>query len=275
MGGGFAARASKKSMNPKFNQPVMERRIQERLLPKPGDPDYLPLVDLLLAVKSVATSESVSILDYGAGSSPYRSLFPHSQYLRADILSAPAADCRKNQKVGRDDSYPEPDYVILPDGRVSHESNSFDMILSTQVLEHVIDPQTYLSECLRLLKPGGKLFVTTHGSWHDHADPRDFWRWTADGLKYALEKAGFDILSVNKLTTGPRAILWLLQRSLSKDRPSRKNLLGLCHWLCRFVPLRWIDTQADRLFPHRRVVSADVPGHQFYLVVAVCAQRPL
>lgn len=250
-----------------------ERLIQERLLPKPGDNHYLHLSDLLLAVRKTATSEPLRVLDYGAGSSPYRSLFPECQYLRADIASTPST--KSGEARGRDEVYPAPDYIISPDGRVPHESNSVDLVLSTQALEHVREPGIYLSEAFRLLKPGGRLFLTTHGSWHDHGDPYDFWRWTAYGLKYELEKAGFEVLSMEKLTTGPRAILWFLQMYLSTDRPSRKNLLGLFHWLCRFVPTRWIHIQADRLYANCRLVSSNVSGHRIYLALAACARRPL
>src|SRR5262249_47545966 len=150
----------------------------------------------------------------------------------------------------------DPDYFIHPDGRVEHESNAFDCVLSTQVLEHVSEPETYLSEAFRLLKPGGRLLLSTHGSWEDHGCPYDFRRWTADGLEYDLRKAGFDIESMEKLTTGPRALLWFLQLYLSADRPSRKTPLGLWHWFCRNIPPRWIHLQADRLYPDCRVVPA-------------------
>ena len=237
-----------------------EEGIRERLFPKPGDRLYFPLADLLLVMKKVATSDSLTILDYGAGLAPYSSLFPNSQYRRADI-----------------EAFADPDYIISPDGGVSEKSNTFDVILSSQVLEHVSEPAIYLSESFRLLKPGGRLFLTTHGSYEDHGCPYDFRRWTADGLKYDLKKAGFEILSMEKYATGPRALLWFLQMFLSHPRwsPSRKTLLGICHWLCRFVPLRWIHMQADRLYPDCRVVSADVHGHNIYLGLSACAQRPL
>src|SRR5262249_50864286 len=157
--------------------------------------------------------------------SPYRLLFPQSEYFRADIAAAGVEE-GTDETPGRDENYPDPDYFILPDGRVEHESNAFDCVLSTQVLEHVSEPDTYLSEAFRLLKPGGRLLLSTHGSWEDHGCPYDFRRWTADGLEYDLRKAGFDIESMEKLTTGPRALLWFLQLYLSADRPSRKTPLG-------------------------------------------------
>jgi SAM-dependent methyltransferase len=265
---------------------LREREVRERISPQPGDRYYLPLSDILLAVKKVVTPESIAVLDFGAGCSPYRSLFPKSLYQRADIASTGSS--RHGEMLGRDEVYPEPDLSISPDGRVPHQSNAFDLVLSTQVFEHVRDTETYLSESFRLLKPGGKLFLTTHGAYQDHGCPYDYRRWTADGLKYDVSKIGFDVLSVEKLTTGPRAMLWFLQMYLSMDSfgrpladpayasgPSRKTLLGFCHWLCRLVPVRWIHMQADKLYPDCRVVSSDEPGHEIYVCVSVCAQRPL
>ena len=39
--------------------------------------------------------------------------------------------------------------------------NSFDCVLSFQVIEHVIDPDAYLWEVLRVLRPGGKFIIAT------------------------------------------------------------------------------------------------------------------
>ncbi len=111
--------------------------------------------------------------------------------------------------------------------------------------------------------------------YEDHGSPYDYFRWTADGLKYDLQKTGFQILSIDKLTTGPRAIMWFLQMYFETMGTSRKSLLGLFHWLCcRTVHRRWIHMQADRLYPDYRVVSADVPGHSIYLCLSALAQRP-
>ncbi len=76
--------AEAKPINQGLKQTI-EREIQARLFPKPGDPLYLHLADLLLVMRKAATSESVTILDYGAGLAPYRSLFPNSQYRTADV----------------------------------------------------------------------------------------------------------------------------------------------------------------------------------------------
>jgi SAM-dependent methyltransferase len=259
----------------KLKQTLVERGISERLFPKPGDPLYLVLSDLLLAVKKGATPEPVTVLDYGAGLAPYRSLFPNSQYRTADVESTIASCDGLIGTPARNECFATPDYVILPDGCIPEGSNTFDYILSTQVLEHVPNSEAYLSECFRLLRPGGKLFLTTHGSYEDHGSPYDYRRWTAEGLKYDLQKTGFQVLRIDKLTTGPRAVMWFLQIYVETMGSSRKSLLGLIQWLCRAVPRRWIHMLADRLYSDCRVVSADVPGHNIYLCLSALARRPL
>ena len=266
----------KEKPNEKLRSIVVERGIRERLFPKPGDPLYLPLSDLLLAVRKMATPEPVTVLDYGAGLAPYRSLFPNSQYRTADVASSTTFCDGLIGTPERNEYFAAPDYTILPDGCIQAEANTFDCILSTQVLEHVARPDTHLSECFRLLRPGGKLCLTTHGSYEDHGSPYDYRRWTAEGLKYDLQKTGFEVLSIEKLTTGPRAILWFLQMYLEAMSTSRKSIPGLFHWLCRCIVRRhWIHMQADRLYPDCRVVSADVPGHNIYLCLSALAERPL
>jgi len=270
----FSSSSKKEKPDEELRQAIVEKGIRERLFSKPGDPLYLPLSDLLLAVKKAATSEPVTVLDYGAGLAPYRTLFPNSQYRTADVGRSETCCDGLIGTPARNENFEAPDYTISPDGRIPEESNKLDYILSTQVLEHVPNPETHLSECFRLLKPGGKLFLTTHGSYEDHGSPYDYHRWTVEGLKYDLQKTGFEVLSIEKLTTGPRAILWFLQMYLETMSTSRKSMLGLVHWFCRAVPRRWIHTQADRLYSDCRMVSSDAPGHNIYLCLSASAQRP-
>lgn len=90
------------------------------------------------------------VLDAGAGASKYRPFFSHCIYETQDF-------CEYRGDLVK---YVRPiDYVCdvakipLPDG-------CFDAILCTEVFEHVVDPMAVLAEFSRLLKPGGKLFVT-------------------------------------------------------------------------------------------------------------------
>lgn len=54
-------------------------------------------------------------------------------------------------------------------GRLSLPSTSFDLVLANQVIEHLYDTERFLSEAIRILKPGGTLIVSTENpaSWHN------------------------------------------------------------------------------------------------------------
>lgn len=66
---------------------------------------------------------------------------------------------------------------------ISLPSGSVDYVLATQVLEHIADPQRAAQEILRILKRGGKAFISTHGLWNIHRLPKDYWRFTPDSFE--------------------------------------------------------------------------------------------
>lgn len=143
------------------------------------------------------------VLDYGCASSPYRPVFgADADYVAADLPGNPAADVE-----------------LRADGSVPLPSGSVDLVLSTQVLEHVEDPVRYLQEARRLLKPGGTLLLTTHGIMYYHRDPEDYWRWTSAGLVRVVESAGLSVEDVSGVVGLVPACLQLLQDSTCKHLP--------------------------------------------------------
>jgi SAM-dependent methyltransferase len=57
--------------------------------------------------------------------------------------------------------------------------DSFDVVLSTEMLEHVQDWQWAVGQMKRVTRPGGLLVVTTRSpGFHHHGYPHDFWRFT-------------------------------------------------------------------------------------------------
>ena len=117
-------------------------------------------------------------LDYGTGDSPYQSHF-----------------ARRNITFVRSDIRPT-DPAIIPiadDGALGLPDADVDAIVSTQVLEHVPDVQRYLAEGMRVLRPGGLFYCSTHGTFILHRCPTDYHRWTVDGLRLEFERAGFEV----------------------------------------------------------------------------------
>jgi SAM-dependent methyltransferase len=244
-----------------------DKYLRERIKPLPGDPLYLSLSDLLLALQNLCPSNVSRVLDYGCGGSPYRPLFKNCVYHRADI--------------GGQDL----DYQYGSDSRLPVEDDAYDLVLSTQVLEHVEDPALYLMECHRILKQGGRLLLTTHGVFEDHACPFDYWRWTAFGLQKLIERHGFKVDSSVKVTTGPRAAMFLAERLSGRFEfasghvVARSWKLGL-RLMRRFgtTPVREfagrrLHKMADSRFAKNRVVDAGEAGHGTYIGVGMLASR--
>jgi len=134
--------------------------VRQRLKPRIRDLNYLHLTDLANLMRQVAAKTQGEVFDYGCGGAPYRSLFAHcKRYLAADIQPGPAVDV-----------------VLKPDGTTAQPEGNYDLVLSTQVLEHIQQPDTYLRECHRILRSRGQLLLTTHGMFEEHGCPCDFHR---------------------------------------------------------------------------------------------------
>jgi SAM-dependent methyltransferase len=161
---------------------------QERLDPGPAHSRRMHLRLLRREVeraikRHVSPLTSPVLYDVGCGNMPYRPLFqPHvAKYVGIDLPGNPLADVFVD---------PSTNHSPLADA-------SCDVALSIQVLEHVAEPDRYLAECHRLLKPGATLILSTHGHWMFHPDPIDYWRWTSQGLRITLERAGFEVVEMH------------------------------------------------------------------------------
>ncbi len=160
----------------------------KRIHPPIWQHDYHVLTDLYRIIKKISEEipKGKLLIDYGCGDLPYKQVFGQFQnYAAVDIGKNPRASTwiEENQK--------------LP-----YKDNSADLLLSTQVLEHVRDTDFYMSECQRLVKTKGYLLVSTHGVWPYHEFPYDYHRWTRTGLENLLSNYGFKIISTTPILTG-------------------------------------------------------------------------
>lgn len=146
-----------------------------------------------------------TVLDLGCADVPYRDFFAANvRYLAADLPGNPHA----NLEISADGEVPVPD-------------DSVDAVLSTQVLEHAADPRRYLEECFRVLRPGGRMLLSTHGLMVWHPDPVDLWRWTSEGLREQVERAGFAVLRLEGVMGLTASGLQLLQDGILGRVPRR------------------------------------------------------
>lgn len=94
------------------------------------------------------------ILDVGAGSAPYRVLFNHCDYKTQDF-----AQLKENQLRGLKGYYRIDFISEIVNIPVANES--YDVVLCTEVLEHVPNPILAIKEISRILKKGGILLLSS------------------------------------------------------------------------------------------------------------------
>jgi SAM-dependent methyltransferase len=179
------------------------------------NPFFIARRNLYVNIREYATELSGKILDVGCGKKPYQHLFNKAtQYIGMDI-----------DNPGHDHSTENID--VYYDGKVfPFQDRSFDAVLTNQVFEHVFNPEDFMKEIFRVLKPGGKLLITVPFVWDEHEQPNDFGRYSSFGLSHVLEKNGFSILSFRKSTKGFAAIAQLTTGYIFKLFYSKSKIVN-------------------------------------------------
>lgn len=169
-----------------------------------------PLGEALVATRGRYVRRGSRILDVGAGVMPYFPLFADlaSDYVGNDVAPRPGIES------------------VSPIESLDLPSDSFDIVLCTQVLEHVRHPHRALEEMTRVLRPDGHLLLSTHGVYPHHPDPGDYWRWTQQGFEAMFEDV--DRLELVELQPhiGSAATLAMLVAGALRD-VARSKYLGV------------------------------------------------
>lgn len=180
-----------------------------RLHPKRYSPRYVHLTRL--------KNQTFKFIDELTGSGPHKVLLdfgcgdmPYKEIIQPKVASYLGIDLEMN---------PKADYHIDFDSKTTLPDSFGDIILSNQVLEHVDSPSGYLKEAYRLLKPDGRILLSTHGYWFYHPTPNDYWRWTSAGLRKTIEAEGFEILKFHGIMGLAASGLQLFQDGLIFKMP--------------------------------------------------------
>lgn len=131
--------------------------------------------------KVIPEYASGKLLDVGCGNKPYRNFF-------TNIESYTGCDVVQSSEFVVD--------VICPATALKFESEQFDTVFSTQVLEHVDDHQAAFSEISRVVKPGGHFIFSVPFTWELHEEPYDYFRFTKYGIAFLMEKYGFENITI-------------------------------------------------------------------------------
>ena len=142
-------------------------------------------------LKKYATGKKT--LDIGCGTALYGKYFPNRMTL--DI------EPRPNTQV--DIIADAHDLSEIPDA-------SYEVILCTEVLEHLHTPAKAIAEFHRVLQPGGLLLLSTRFVFPLHDVPGDYYRYTKYGLQHLLQ--GWEIVEIVDEATTMETLAVLYQR---------------------------------------------------------------
>lgn len=159
------------------------------------------------------------LLDLGAGSKPYAPLY-ESYFPDCTSVDVPHSP-HDTQSVD----------VMAWAHDLPFGDESFDVVLCTEVLEHCPDPPAVMREVSRVLRPGGRAFVTTPFMIPLHEMPYDYYRYTPSALEALAEQAGLTALSIKP--RGSYVSVWMGVNQMPITRTmsfvSRRTGLPLSH----------------------------------------------
>jgi SAM-dependent methyltransferase len=178
------------------------------------------------ALKLIEKHAQGMVLDAGAG---LRSVY-YSNVVNAEIVD-----------------YPTTDVLAFADA-LPFKDNSFDAVISLNVLEHVPNPFAAADELQRVLKPGGDLYVAVPFLQPFHGYPNHYYNMTTSGLKGLFAK-GFSNIDCGVLEAGHpiHALTWMLNSYANGLNPKQKEI---------FTNLRVADLlSADTKAPYVKGLS--------------------
>ena len=152
---------------------------------------YIVRSEIYKAVSNVMPLFSGKILDSGCGSMPYKNIILSNNDKVTNYIGLDIESGLNYENVNADFLW---DGSIMP-----FEDSSFDVVISTEVMEHVPDPDSYLMEVKRVLKPGGMFFFTVPFLMSLHEVPNDYYRYTPFALEMIFKRVGFITITIKPM----------------------------------------------------------------------------
>lgn len=184
-------------------------------------------------------------LDLGCSNSPYSHYFKNR--IGLDVNEGRGVD------------------VVADAHDLPFEDGKFDIILCTEVLEHLHSPHVAISEMKRVLKVGGKLVLTTRFIFPIHDAPGDYFRYTKYGLRHLFKD--WDIVSLIE-EVGTKDVFAVLLQRIGFQAHFRggyitKALVFLLAKFVRFIPSPIVCEFGDI---NKSIKEANILASGYYLI---------
>lgn len=156
---------------------ILHRAYVQCVLPQPQ------LIKRFIARNGVKI-ENCTGVEIGCGTAPFRGVIRRSflvkQYLATDIAPSDQTD------------------IIAHGAWLPLADNCVNLVAGFQVLQHLQNHKSVLSEAFRILDIGGYLLLT-YPFMYGECDVHDTRRWTMEGMRADCAQAGFEIVAHEKI----------------------------------------------------------------------------
>lgn len=197
------------------------------------------------------------VLDFGCGSKPYVSIFNYNTYTGLDYDTEISAG---NRNLAAD---------VFYDGKtIPFADNHFDSVFTTEVLEHVFNPDEILPEIYRVMKPGAHMLLSCPFFWPEHEQPYDYARYSSFALKHLVQKHGFEVVEYEKTGSYWDCMLQGMVVYANAFIPHRPKLLEAILFTIFITPGMLIGMALSAILPAR------VKRSDFYLNNVIVVKKP-
>jgi ubiquinone/menaquinone biosynthesis C-methylase UbiE len=108
-------------------------------------------------ILSKIKTKPTSVLDVGAGSAWVAKHFSMHQ---VNVVSLDISKSNvEKAKINVPDKKHSP--IVADSFKLPFLNNSFQIVVASEIIEHVVDPNKFVEELFRVIKPSGKLIITT------------------------------------------------------------------------------------------------------------------
>ena len=181
------------------------------------------------------------VLDIGCGNKPYY------EYIKKNIDLYFGIDYPADHMINHNID------IIASADRLPIKSKSFDLVIITQVIEHLQNPLDALCEINRILKDKSYIFISWPFIYPVHEDPRDFYRFTSHGLSYLAQQAGLSIEYINPTTGFWITSFFLLSRHIYSKTKTIYQIIWPILLTIKFICL--VLNKIDRKYKYKSTLS--------------------
>lgn len=160
------------------------------------------------------------LLDVGCGNKPYKDVFRNvSEYIGVDLAPENGVENRPESRLSSIDIYASATDLPFPDA-------SFNVVLCTQVIAHLMQPGRFFSEASRVLIPGGILIVTFPLINPLFEVPHEYFRYTEFSFAEFCKGNNLVVQKIEKMGGGWLSVAFLARCFLYQDSQKVRNRLA-------------------------------------------------